>query len=141
MPCFNGIKKRITCLMGSEDGIGTSPMIRRRFGVSSSGTIISRDIYGEPVDSEIDVYNDLTIYGIVERINQINDEESNIGGRPSTKRSILDFVTSTVTDVLLNDLVEFPVDSNQWFRVSLKEPISGNYGLHIVGYHEQRSER
>ena len=141
MPCFKGIKKRINCLTGSEGGINTSEMTRRRFGVSSSGTVVMKDIYGEPISSENDVYNDITIYGIVQKLNEFNDEDSNIGGRPSTKREILDFVTSTTTDVLMNDLIEFPVASNKWFRVDNVEPLSGNFVLHIVGHHEQRSTR
>jgi hypothetical protein len=139
MPCFNGIRKRANCLVSSSGGAGSVEFRRRRFSISSSGTTIAFDEYGEAEEGITDVYSEITFWGILQKMKTVNDETSNVGGRPSSKREIIDAIIGTEVDVILNDIVEYPVNSNNWFQIDTKELTNGNIFYNIIGKTEPRS--
>jgi hypothetical protein len=139
MPSFCGAKRMINCIINSGEEAGGIEFKRRRMGIDSSGSTVSYDIFGEPVSGITDVYNDLLVNGMLSKKRSINDEKSNIGGFTDTsvKKSI-DIMVSRSADVLKNDLVEYPVDSNDWYRVCEIETIAGSL-KNIYGISEVRS--
>lgn len=144
MACFNSIRKRMTCKLtkASEDEPYTPNawINRRRMGVNSSGSVVMYDNYGEPLESIIDVYNDLQIHVYMKKSKSMNQEESAIGGlNDYGKVKQLELITGLNSDVIKNDLIEFPLNSNDWYRVN---EIDNNKNLFKVIYStsEARSE-
>ena len=143
MACFNSIRKRMNCkLTKAEENEPFNPnawINRRRMGVSSSGTIVLMDNYGEPIDDS-DVYNDLQIHVYLKKSKSINDEESKIGGINDYGRvKQIDLIVSLTADILKNDLIEFPLNSNDWYRVQEIDNTKNLY-LNIYCTSEARSE-
>lgn len=145
MPRFSTMNKMINCLLtsGSNSTVPTNiglPLKRRRMGVTSSGSTVIFDDFGEPIVSTTDFYNDLIVYGIIPRRKEVNDEKSNIGGREDIKqKESMKVQFPTNIDVVMNDLLEYPINTNNWYRVVQKEFISGNKMLEITSYHEIRN--
>ena len=136
MPKFCGLRKKINCLIATDTN--GEPLNRIRFGVSSSGSVVSYDIYGEPIEGITDYKNELTIYGVVDKTDITNDDNSDIGGRPMCKRTVINFITSLQTDIQRNDVVEYPLDSNEFYRITFLERASNNLYYVLKGSLEIR---
>lgn len=141
MPNFCGIKRKLNCIVNAGEEGGGIQFKRRRMGVNSSGSVITYDVFGEPLSGATDVYNDLLINGMLSKKRLGNDEKSNIGGFTDTGlRKSIDIMVSRTADVLRNDLVEYPVDSNDWFRIVEIETIPSSI-KNIYGVAEVRSNK
>lgn len=139
MPNFCGAKKMLSCIVNGGEENGGIQFKRRRMGVNSSGNAITYDIFGEPTSGVTDVYNDLLINGMLSKKKIGNDEKSNIGGFSDTNmKKGIDIIVSRNADVLRNDLIEYPIGSNDWFRVTEIETIAGSI-KNIYGIAEVRS--
>ncbi len=147
MVCFNSLRKRANCMVAhivpSELILVSiqlnAAIVRRRMGVSSSGTIVMNDMYGEPIGT--DIYNDIQITVEIRKAKDNNEENSKAGGRTENgMEKSLEFRTDFATDILKNDLIEFPVGSNEWFRVNEIDNKQLQYRI-IYGVPEVRTRK
>jgi hypothetical protein len=142
MACLNSIRKRLNCKLTKTEDEPFNPnayICRRRMGISSSGTVVEMDNYGEPINPN-DVYNDLEIHVYMKKSKSINDEESVVGGiNHFGKTKQLELIVSLTADIVKNDLVEFPLNSNDWYRVNEIDNVKNIYSV-ILCVSEARSE-
>ena len=99
----------------------------RRFGINDDGRILYDD-FGEPEDLSAQInYKQFIQYGRIKAIHNKNDEildnggvatsrNSHIGGRTSP-RSIIKFYIPLNTNVKENDVIIFPINTQESYRV------------------------
>lgn len=160
MPCFNGIKKRMSCMLNGviiDDGGGgiivPSPsgsipetydpnayVRRRRFGVDSNNNKVEYDLFGEPINST-NHYKDNIFPVYMKKSKSMNDENSNIGGiNDFGVKKQIELIVPFGLDIVKNDLLEFPLNSNEWYRCHEKDNIKTLYTI-IFGTSEVRSTK
>lgn len=118
---FCGIKKLIECQAEYASGLVDASMQDlieiRRFGIIQNGTPITYDDFGEPVNLLAQQnYKTWQIKVDMDFEDQLNDEKSNVGGRPATAETLSFGVTMT-EDIIENDVVIYPIGSNKTYRV------------------------
>lgn len=123
------------------DELGNARLIKkRRFGLSSTGTQLTYDEFGEPVTIDsAQNYFESYFYAIVDIEIEQNDEKSNIGGIDSDKQYIK-LTIRTDEDVLENDVLIFPSFTNQAWRVQKNQPyLNRSKVRQIYAYSELKS--
>lgn len=119
---FCGIKRVVSC---SAQNIGSNIVEAtmmdiieiRRFGIKQDGTKITYDDFGEPVDLLAQQnYKTWTIKVDMDYESLENDENSNIGGRSDSKEMLV-FDVMLAEDIMENDVIIYPINSNHTFRV------------------------
>lgn len=110
----------------------------RRFGIDSSGNAIQINKYGEPLVPTGSVYFEKIISGVITKQDNENDEKSTIGGK-SSHDEFLQVTISLTEDVQENDLVEYPLDSNNWYKVDKLFYVNSGTQRYFKAYSEVRS--
>jgi hypothetical protein len=143
---FCGIKKLTSCLrseLNTNNGIVLATMLDeievRRFGMIQDGTPIVNDGFGEPVNMEAQQnYKSWIIKVDIDAENQENQESSAIGGRSGTNENIVFYCVIT-EDLQENDLVIYPIGSNNSFRIRKDSIIPKQFKRKITAYSEVKS--
>lgn len=141
---FCDINRIIQCLVTSNgvsnliESTRTDTITIRRFGINSDGAI-EYDIYGEPINLNAQ-QNYLELYLTVRMYTQdeINDEESKIGGKPDDKEYIM-FEVGLTDDIQQNDIVEYPQNSNKTYRVTNDKTLARESKRVIKAYYEYKA--
>jgi len=120
MPNFCSLKRQVNKLICNQAdnliSVKGGRLRLRRFGIDSNSVAIATNKYGEPVNVTGEVYKEWEFDGIIEKQQLRNDEDSKHGGISDDKEQML--VTIKLDeDVQENDLVEYPINSNHWFKV------------------------
>lgn len=118
--------------------VNTEFMTLRRFGLNSSGSVIAINKYGEPVNPTGEVYFERVLSGVVDKQDNENDEKSTVGGK-SDRKEFLQVTISLTEDVQENDLVEYPVGSNNWYKVDAIIYAKSGTQRYFKAYSEVRS--
>lgn len=139
--CFNlassiisNIPEAVVDITANED------FIRRRFGVSSSGTAVEYNILGEPVDLNADIYNDLAFEGNIKKIELVDDCDSVVGGRPSSEKERLEVYFDPSLDIKMGDTVQ-RVLTGDWFVIKRIVTTRGGTFTYFIGFSEVRSTK
>lgn len=119
---FCGISKLIHCFLANNDftdiieATFEHMLERRRFGVNSSG-VITLDVFREPIVLEAQTnYLSENFPCRVDEKTEENDNSSENGGRGNDFEH-LKIQISRTADILENDVIIFPIGSNDTYRV------------------------
>lgn len=119
---FCGISKLIHCFLENNDFTAIIEatfehlLERRRFGVNSSG-VISLDIFREPInlDAQVNYLSEVFRCRVEEKTEE-NDDNSENGGRGNDFEHLKILISKTA-DILENDVIIYPIGSNDTYRV------------------------
>ena len=112
----------------------------RRFGLNN-GVQIAYDEFGEPIDlSAQQNYTSYIHNCTIEVLTEENDEKSAVGGRGSSKE-YMKINVSLTADIVENDLIVYPIGSNDVYRVRKDYREMKNKKRFIFAYGEVRSTK
>lgn len=139
--CFNLGNSLIASVGTAVSVIGAiEDFVRRRFGVTSSGTAVTYNFLGEPTNLNGDIYQDLSFQGSI-RKQRLVQQGTEVGGMPSDKERLEVFIDPTL-DIQKGDLIQrLPISNQQWFKVSEIVQTEGGVFTYLIAFSEIRSTR
>lgn len=116
MPKFCHLKKQVQCLGNQYKDwfdINSVDVLVKRFNV---GGIVELDMYGEPINSDETIAT-FEIKAKFDKQVVQNSMTSNIGGITDVNKEFIVLQIKLNEDVQENDLLEYPIGSNDWYKV------------------------